>query len=141
MLSLHVKRGEYITIADNIVIQVLSDGGWATLLVDAPREIPVLRGALREKIGLEAPAQIHGDHPKPRDRSSPSYRKRKERYFDRAEAQRRRRETARAAIDRLEALSASSPEGEEIRRLLREIAPLTEENRGGEHEGQAAHDD
>ena len=137
MLSLNIKHGEYITISDDIVIQVLPDGGWATVLVDAPREVPVLRGKLREKIGMERPEGIHTDHHKRRNRASRSEQASRERYLENTAFWQERKRNAKAAIRRLSEIAEPLPERDEIRRLLSLIYPLTEDSRESAGNGDA----
>lgn len=50
MLSLRLKSGEYLTIGKDITIQVFQDRGKSIeVAIDAPRELPVLRGKLYEQ--------------------------------------------------------------------------------------------
>ncbi len=57
MLILHLRSHEYLTINDNITIQVDRTGPeQTTLAIDAPREIPVVRGTLLERAGKAPPA-------------------------------------------------------------------------------------
>ena len=51
MLSLQLKSGEYITIGDDIVVQVFRDGPVNRVVVQAPRELPILRGEVQEREG------------------------------------------------------------------------------------------
>ena len=51
MLVLGVRSGEYITIGQDIVIQVVKAGEVTRLAVQAPRECPVVRGKLVEASG------------------------------------------------------------------------------------------
>ena len=51
MLVLGVRSGEYITIGQDIVIQVVKAGEVTRLAVQAPRECPVVRGKLVESSG------------------------------------------------------------------------------------------
>lgn len=56
MLKLSLTPGEYITIGDGVVVQLYrSEGGRAYLAVKAPREVPVLRGAVSERGGAKRP--------------------------------------------------------------------------------------
>ena len=57
MLFLQLKTGEYITIGDSVVVQ-LSDASSSQckLMIEAPREIPVVRGELLERAGAQRPA-------------------------------------------------------------------------------------
>lgn len=56
MLSLQLRTGDYMTIGENVVVQ-LSDvsGDRCKLMIKAPREVPVLRGELLERGGGERP--------------------------------------------------------------------------------------
>lgn len=127
MLSLNMKSGEYITIANNIVIQVLPDGGRATLLVDAPREIPVLRGVLWEEGGEARPESINMDHPKPHKNRGTKAAERSDRYYEKVAMWQRRKDAAKAALDRMDQIFDSmgdSPEREELQELRKQIIPM-----------------
>ena len=56
MLSLQLKTGDYMTIGEDVVVQ-LSDisGDRCKLMIKAPREIPIIRGDLLERGGGERP--------------------------------------------------------------------------------------
>ena len=59
MLCLNLNQGEYMTIGDNVVVQLdRISGDRCKLMVDAPREIPVLRGAVLERTGGERPGCV-----------------------------------------------------------------------------------
>ena len=65
MLKLSLAPGEYLTIGENVVVQVYSaESGRAYLAIDAPREIPVVRGAVREREGAKPPAKLAQVPPK-----------------------------------------------------------------------------
>ena len=65
MLKLSLTPGEYLTIGEDIVVQVYrSEGGRSYLAVDAPREIPIVRGAVREREGGLRPARLAQVPPK-----------------------------------------------------------------------------
>ncbi|MBD5160709.1 MAG: carbon storage regulator [Oscillibacter sp.] len=56
MLKLSLTPGEYLTIGDNVVIQLRRcEGGRSYLSIDAPREIPILRGTVLEREGGTRP--------------------------------------------------------------------------------------
>lgn len=56
MLFLQLKTGEYVTIGDNVIVQLNNvSGNRCKLMVEAPREIPVVRGELLERTGAERP--------------------------------------------------------------------------------------
>lgn len=57
MLKLTLLPEEYVIINDNIVVQLIRvAGGRADLALEAPREIPIVRGAVLERQGGERPA-------------------------------------------------------------------------------------
>ena len=56
MLFLMFAPGDYLTIGDNVVIQVSKvEGNRCKLAIHAPREVPVLRGKVLERTGEERP--------------------------------------------------------------------------------------
>ena len=59
MLKLSLTPGEYLTIGENVVVQLSRcEGGRAYLAIDAPREIPVVRGAVLEREGGQRPPRL-----------------------------------------------------------------------------------
>lgn len=57
MLRLSMLPDQYLTINGNIVVQLTRvAGGRAYVAVDAPREVPIVRGTLLEREGVERPA-------------------------------------------------------------------------------------
>ena len=59
MLKLSLTPGEYLTIGDGITVQLCRcEGGRAYLAVAAPREIPVVRGAVLEREGGQRPEHL-----------------------------------------------------------------------------------
>ncbi len=59
MLCLQLQPGEYLTIGDDVVLQYdCTSGKRCKLLVNAPREIPVVRGAVRERNGEPRPGCV-----------------------------------------------------------------------------------
>ena len=61
MLCITMKSGEYFTIGDDIVIRLdrLSDER-VHLAIQAPRELPILRGNVLEREGGERPGCVGG---------------------------------------------------------------------------------
>ena len=56
MLFLQMKRGEYLTIGEDIVIQAFPDSGSSLrLAITAPKEVTILRGEVLERNGEERP--------------------------------------------------------------------------------------
>ena len=69
MLSLQMKSGDYVTIGENVVVQVFRDSGpQFSVSIKAPREIPIVRGAVLERTGQERPDGLYNRGP----RKSPS---------------------------------------------------------------------
>jgi len=56
MLFLQLKTGEYMTIGDDVIVQ-LNDvsGNRCKLMVEAPREVPIVRGEVLERTGGSRP--------------------------------------------------------------------------------------
>ena len=54
MLSLHLKNGEYLTIGDDVVIQIFSKAT-VQVSVQAPKGKTILRGEVLERNGEERP--------------------------------------------------------------------------------------
>lgn len=63
MLSLQLKSGEYLTIGDDIVVQVFEQGGAIRVAVKAPRKLPILRSEVHERDG-ERPDGLLRQRPK-----------------------------------------------------------------------------
>jgi len=56
MLSLNLKQGEYLTVGSDVVVQLdRISGDSCTLAVQAPREIPILRGEVGQRPACLAP--------------------------------------------------------------------------------------
>jgi len=59
MLCLALTPGEYLTIGENVVVQVdRMAGDRCKLIIDAPREVPVARGRVLERGGGERPGCV-----------------------------------------------------------------------------------
>ena len=56
MLALQLKSGEYLTIGEDVVVQLHGiSGDRCKLVINAPKEIPVLRGKVLERTGGQRP--------------------------------------------------------------------------------------
>ncbi len=56
MLCLSLRAGDYLTIGEDVVLQLdRMTGERCKLVINAPREIPILRGDVRERSGVERP--------------------------------------------------------------------------------------
>ena len=61
MLSLMLKEGEYLTIGEDIVVQVFPDSkSRVRLAIKAPKDVPILRGDVRERTGARRPDGLVG---------------------------------------------------------------------------------
>lgn len=61
MLFLHLKEGEYVTIGEDIVVQVFPDSASMTrLAIKAPKDMTILRGEVRERNGAGRPEGLVG---------------------------------------------------------------------------------
>ena len=59
MLCLNLAPGEYITIGDNVVVQLdRISGDSCRLMIQAPREVPIVRGEVLERNGGERPGCV-----------------------------------------------------------------------------------
>ena len=59
MLCLSLTPGEYLTVGDNVVIQLdRMTGDRCKLIIEAPRDIPVVRGEVLERNGGERPSCV-----------------------------------------------------------------------------------
>lgn len=59
MLCLNLAPGDYVTIGGNVVVQLdRISGDRCKLMMEAPKEIPILRGAVLERTGGERPGCV-----------------------------------------------------------------------------------
>lgn len=126
MLSLNVKDGEYITIGDNILVQAYRFGTQTQVLVDAPREISILRGKLLEQSGGERPGNVIKGY---RKQPPPSDRRRAEAWQKTLTKRQENRESAKAALDEINAMLdalGETPESAWLRERMERIAPVVE---------------
>lgn len=94
MLSMQMKSGEYLTIGDNVVVQLFKESGpQFRISIKAPREVPIVRGKVLERKGEERPEGLLDRKPK----KSPSSQAHSERSRERLA----RREEARAREQKL----------------------------------------
>ena len=64
MLSLNLKPGEYMTVGGNVVVQLdRINGDRCKLLIDAPKELTILRGEVLERNGSQRPRAVFGKSP------------------------------------------------------------------------------
>jgi len=71
MLCLTLSPGEYLTVGEDVVLVLdRTTGDRCKLLIDAPREIPIVRGEVREREGYNRPDNVY-DMPRWRTRELP----------------------------------------------------------------------
>ena len=71
MLSLMLKEGEYLTIGEDIVVQVFPDSKSRTRLsISAPKDVTILRGDLWERGGADRPDCVLETQRRPRSEFS-----------------------------------------------------------------------
>jgi carbon storage regulator CsrA len=59
MLCLNLNQGEYMTIGEDVVVQVDGiTGDRCKLVIQAPKEVPILRGAVLERGGGQRPSCV-----------------------------------------------------------------------------------
>ena len=109
MLSLNLNQGEYLTIGQDVVLQVdRVSGDRCKLMIQAPREIPIVRGKVLERQGGERPDCVF---------DAPRWHRR-ELSWDRGKAQ------ALSAMRRLlSQMDGESGEVQALRRQLDQIFP------------------
>jgi len=109
MLCLSLLPGDYVTIGENVVLQYdRTVGERCKIAVKAPREVPILRGKVLERDGLERPDCVF-DAPRPCRRELP---------WNRSKAQ------ALSAMRRLLAqMDGDNEDVQALRRQLNHIFP------------------
>ena len=107
MLSLSLSLGNYLTIGDNVVVQLNSiSGDRCKLTIDAPREVPIVRGKVHEREGGERPDSVF---------DNPIFHKR-ELPWDRSKAQ--ALNAMRALLDRMD------DDDEDVQTLRRQLSHM-----------------
>lgn len=113
MLCLALAQGEYLTIGDSVVVQFdRMTGDKCKLMIEAPREIPILRGEILERSGGERPDCVF---------EAPRWRKR-ELSWDRSKAQ--ALAAMRAVLSRMD---DSDSDVRALRRQLNHMFPPQDE--------------
>ena len=110
MLSLQLKSGDYLTIGDNVVVQVFKEtGAQFRVSIPAPREVPILRGQVRERTGTQRPTGLRSEPPKKSPAAQAHANRQLEKLTQRTEARRQAAQTRadavaamRAILDRLD---------------------------------------
>lgn len=120
MLKLTLHTDDYLSISDNIVIQLSRiAGGHAEVAVHAPRDVPVLRGSVLERLGGERPACL-----------APPKRKKKysrDRYFPWNDDRERAVKIMKQVIDRMDENGAGEDAAVLRKQLDRLVPPVWED--------------
>ena len=125
MLNLNLKEGEYLTIGDDIVVQTFPFGSQTQVLIDAPRELTVLRGKLRERSGEKKPGAVIEGYRK----QTPSDRRHAEERRAKQKMRESNRESAQTALIEINAMLdavGATPETVWLRERMKRIAPVVE---------------
>ncbi len=128
MLSLQMKSGDYVTIGENVVVQVFRDSGpQFRISIKAPKEIPIMRGAVLERAGQERPDGLHKRGPKKSLSEQIRSARKLEELAKRQEARQKEKETrsrAMAEMDRV--LSNMDQNSAEIRYLRFQLEQMAQ---------------
>ena len=109
MLSLTLSLGNYMTIGDDVFIQLNGiSGDRSKLTIQAPREVPIVRGTVLEREGGERPDCVF---------DNPIYHKR-ELPWDRSKAQ-----ALNAMRNLLDRMDDDDPDVQTLRRQLAHMFP------------------
>ena len=122
MLALQLKSGDYLTIGENIAVQVFQQPGSSFRVeVKAPREIPILRGSVRERTGADRPDGLLDHRP-----TQPSRRIRNarnmEQFAQRKEEQAAAVQAMRDVLDLMESSGEFTKELSLLRTHLERVA-------------------
>lgn len=99
MLSLQLKSGDYITIGDDVVVQVFKGSGPEfQVSIKAPREIPIVRGKVLERGGVQRPDGLHDRGPKKSPSQQIQSARRMEKLAQMREADEQKRRTHAQAL-------------------------------------------
>ena len=125
MLKLTLLPDEYVTIGDIVVQLVRVAGGRADIAIDAPRTVPIVRGAVLERNGGQRPACLA---PPPKKRAR-TYQDQVFRWNDDRE---RAVRVMKQMFDRLEQ-SGATKEANVLRTQLDRIIPAFWEEELSDH--------
>lgn len=122
MLSLQLKSGEYLTIGDDIAVQIFQTGPSFRVAVKAPREIPIVRGEVLERENGQRPEGLRSQRPK-----SPSEKARNAKKLEALALKKEREASAlremQSILERMDAM-ADAPVRREIAALRSQLEGL-----------------
>ncbi len=135
MLSLQLRSGEYLTIGDDVAVQVFRQhGSTFRVEVKAPREVPILRGTVRERQGAPRPGELLDHRPTTPSRRACNTKKAEEQALRRKTRAALREDREHAleemgrVLDRMEALSGGFALQEELTALRTQLDRAAELN-------------
>ena len=118
MLCLNLNQGEYMTIGEDVVVQLDHiSGDRCKLVIHAPREVPILRGEVLERTGGQRPQCVYDSH---------RYHK-KEIIWDRSKAQ-----ALNAMRKLLSQMDGTDSNVQALRRQLNHMFPPVEDGESSE---------
>ena len=113
MLCLNLNQGEYMTIGEDVVVQLDHvTGDRCRLVIHAPREVPILRGEVLERTGGQRPQCVYDGY---------RYHK-KELVWNRSKAQ-----ALKAMRKLLSQMDGGDSDVQALRRQLNHMFPPTED--------------
>ncbi len=120
MLSLQMKSGDYLTIGEDVIVQVFKDSNAKfRVSITAPKEIPILRGAVREREGGARPDGLRkGVLPSPSSRRYAA--RRMEQYMQKLEERHHANEIRAEAVARLRSILDTAELPSDLRLALNE---------------------
>lgn len=134
MLSLDLKSGEYLTIGENVAVQIFQQSGASfRVAVQAPREVAIMRGEVYERSGGKRPAGLMSRRPKaPCEQVRNAKRleqlaRRKEQSQQKQRAQEEVAHGLREILDQVEGLGIEGSVREKVEALRARLASLSEE--------------
>ncbi len=129
MLSMQMKSGDYVTIGENVVVQVFKESGpQFRISIKAPREVPIVRGKVLERSGNQRPEGLRdrGVRKSPSDLAHAERHKQKQ-LERKAERSYRAKELAEAMgemTNALKSLSDGSSSQEQVLALHTQLARI-----------------
>jgi sRNA-binding carbon storage regulator CsrA len=130
VLSLQMRSGEYLTIGENVVVQVFKESGpQFRVSIKAPREVSIVRGKVLEREGEKRPEGLRTKKPK----ASPSDQLRSARYLQKvAKRQETRALEQKLCQDAVEGMNrlldrlGDGPEREEFESLREQMEQIAD---------------
>ncbi len=111
MLSLQMRSGEYLTIGEDVVVQVFKDSASQfRVSVKAPRQVPILRGEVRERTGDARPEGLLDRPPKKSPAAQARAARQLEKLAQRTDARQKAAQVRADALSQMRAILAALPD-------------------------------